>query len=457
MAADQEGTGHVSDHGDREPCGDRKRPGQHSSPAAADGNHEEQRGQEQDLADLADRGRGAEQHSRCDNRSQLWSVAAGEQQRDAGDDRGLEPDVRHDVLLDLDLVRVEQQRGDGDRGEPAWHCPAEQDQVDRRRDRQAKQVLDGGHRAQVADRENRPERRFVADRVGSRIGVIQVLDRVDIQQGRLIGDLGRHPQRKACSHQGDQQPVARSDPPRRAGRGRNRTGPHGQATQATGSFAHGAWAAISGARPGTVSAGTGARGLRAARIRAAIPSAPAGGRVTIAGIWYRQVNSNRSDTPSTITPEAKKNKHASAAGRAAANRGRRMKAITEPARPAMMHSRKSGPGVYPPRSWYQRRNFAIGAFICGGPPNLGFSIVSVELSREPRSSQILLFLTEIHGPYCAVGKCRWNCQRTIGVSPLLVYWLIANSLIESFTMAEATRIGCCRSTARLKSATRLPF
>src|SRR5258707_12336960 len=61
--------------------------------------------------------------------------------------------------------------------------------------------------------------------------------------------------------------------------------------------------------------------------------------------------------------------------------------------------------------------------------------------------------TEIHGPYWAVGNLRWNCHRTIGVSPGLVILLTANSFTESRTIPEMTRVGCWRSTARLKFAT----
>ncbi len=166
-------------------------------------------------------------------------VLAGEQDRDAGDDQGLEPDVGHDVLLDLDLVGVEQYRGDGDRREPARCVLADQDDVDRTGHGQAEQVLDGGDGAEVADREYRLERRLVPDRVGSWIGVVQVLDRVDVEQGRMVRELCRHAQREPGGYQDDQQPVSAGSPPRGPRHADERSGRRGGASTAR-LFAHGA-------------------------------------------------------------------------------------------------------------------------------------------------------------------------------------------------------------------------
>ena len=49
------------------------------------------------------------------------------------------------------------------------------------------------------------------------------------------------------------------------------------------------------------------------RMMTLIPSAPAGTRVTSAGSWYRQENSNRSDISSSDTAAVKKTRQASAA------------------------------------------------------------------------------------------------------------------------------------------------
>ena len=54
------------------------------------------------------------------------------------------------------------------------------------------------------------------------------------------------------------------------------------------------------------------RVLLAVRMMTAIPSAPAGARVTSAGSWYRQENSNTSDTNVTDTAEAKNSRQARA-------------------------------------------------------------------------------------------------------------------------------------------------
>ncbi len=48
------------------------------------------------------------------------------------------------------------------------------------------------------------------------------------------------------------------------------------------------------------------------RMRTPIPSAPAGTRVTSANSWYRQENSNRSDTRITDTAEVKNSRQARA-------------------------------------------------------------------------------------------------------------------------------------------------
>ena len=76
----------------------------------------------------------------------------------------------------------------------------------------------------------------------------------------------------------------------------------------------------------------------------AIPSIPAGTRVTSSGSWYRQENSNTPDTSVRITAVANSSRQARASWRV---RGsvRRRAATTEPASPASVNSASSGPGV----------------------------------------------------------------------------------------------------------------
>jgi hypothetical protein len=76
----------------------------------------------------------------------------------------------------------------------------------------------------------------------------------------------------------------------------------------------------------------------------AIPSAPAGARVMSAGSWYRQENSNTSDTNVTDTAEAKNSRQARASWRVPGSARRRSRAA-EPASPVSVNTTSSGPGV----------------------------------------------------------------------------------------------------------------
>jgi hypothetical protein len=73
-------------------------------------------------------------------------------------------------------------------------------------------------------------------------------------------------------------------------------------------------------------------------------SAAAGGRVTRAGSWYRQLNSNTSEDSSASTPVAKNSRQASAVARWAGLALRRS-AVRLPASPASTVNANSGPGV----------------------------------------------------------------------------------------------------------------
>lgn len=98
---------------------------------------------------------------------------------------------------------------------------------------------------------------------------------------------------------------------------------------------------------------------------AAIPAAPAAGSITIAGSWYRQLNSNASEMASTATEAAKIVMHASPSSRTAGVIRRRNASSTDPPSAASTLSNSSGPGVYPPWIWYERKNLAIGTSTCG--------------------------------------------------------------------------------------------
>src|SRR5262249_57665927 len=97
-----------------------------------------------------------------------------------GEEERLEHGGGKDGLLDLQLVRVQQDRGGGQGRQPARRAAAEQHQVECDRHAQAQQVLDRGDRVQVAERYDRLERQLVAGWVTAWVGAEQVLGRVDV-------------------------------------------------------------------------------------------------------------------------------------------------------------------------------------------------------------------------------------------------------------------------------------
>lgn len=184
-------------------------------PARHGDQHVHQRGQDEDLADLADRRRrpqsepGGQHHPEPGPR-------LPEQADQARHDQGLERRIGHNRLLDLELVGVQQDGRGGQGGQPAWHAAAAQDQVERHGHGQAEQVLDGHHHGQRADPEEDLQDQLVAGRIVPGIRAEQVLDGVDEQQRGTVGQLGHRPQDQACDQQDGQQPV----PPHQRGQAR---------------------------------------------------------------------------------------------------------------------------------------------------------------------------------------------------------------------------------------------
>ena len=68
-------------------------------------------------------------------------------------------------------------------------------------------MLYEGDRAESAHGEDQLERDLVADRVRTRPRAVEVLQRVDVDDRRVIGHLGKHAQDEAASHQNRRQPV----------------------------------------------------------------------------------------------------------------------------------------------------------------------------------------------------------------------------------------------------------
>ena len=166
-------------------------------------------GQDEDPADLADGGGGAEhERARRDRPQTLLPRWPGpQQQHQAGRDHGLEQHVRHDGLLKLELVRVEQYRRCGERGGPARHAVPDQQRVHSDRHGQAEGVLDHRDQGEPAHRNEQPQQDLVTlGRGASRTH--QVLGRVNVEQRRAVCDLGEHPQRQPGRQDQGERPVA---------------------------------------------------------------------------------------------------------------------------------------------------------------------------------------------------------------------------------------------------------
>ncbi len=207
----QVGTGAVEGDGQREGHGQRRRSGRRAAHTPGGDQHVEHGGDDQQLADLVHRGREAEDQAR--HRGQPdGHHRPPEQQAQASHDHRLEPDVRHDRLLDLDLISVHQHRRHGHGGQPPAGPAAQQHGVQRHRQRQAKQVLDQRDEAQATEDHDGPERHRVPERVSPRRRAVQVLQRVHIDQRGPVGDLCRDPQRQPGGQQHHQQPVPSQQP-----------------------------------------------------------------------------------------------------------------------------------------------------------------------------------------------------------------------------------------------------
>jgi hypothetical protein len=121
-----------------------------------------------------------------------------QQQHDAGHQQRLEQYVRHDRLLGVQLVGVEQHRRHGQRRQPPVHAAPHHQRVQRARHQHAQDVLGqrrvgqaaAGQQDRAQDQQRVAERvERAPDRVGE-VGAEDVLLRVDEQQGGFVGDLG---------------------------------------------------------------------------------------------------------------------------------------------------------------------------------------------------------------------------------------------------------------------------
>ena len=207
VAGHVQGAGAVDEDRQDERRDQDRRLAQDPPPAAVDGQDQVgHRGQHQDLADLVDRGRGAQDQAGHD-REPRRHHRPPQQDHQPRDDHGLEQHVGHDHLLHLELIGVQQYRRGGHCRQPAGRAPADQDRVQRHRHGQAHQVLEHRHRAQVGDRQHDLEQHLVPERVGAGPFLVQVLERVDVEQRRVIRHEGQHAQDHARDQQQRDQPV----------------------------------------------------------------------------------------------------------------------------------------------------------------------------------------------------------------------------------------------------------
>ncbi len=206
-----------ADHQDGQREGGTQRDGldQLAAPARDGDQHVDQRGQDEDLADLADGRRRAQGQPGSEHHPQP-GPGPPEQAGQPRDDQCLERRIGHDRLLDLELVGVQQDRRRGQGGQPARHAAAAQDEVQRHGHGQAEQVLHRHHHGQRAHLEEELQGQLIAGGVIARVRPEQVLDRVDEQQRGMVGQLGEDPQHQPGGQQDGQQPV----PPHHRGQAR---------------------------------------------------------------------------------------------------------------------------------------------------------------------------------------------------------------------------------------------
>src|SRR5262249_2622761 len=150
------GRADVGGEDEHERHADDRRPAQPLPSAAAGDEREHDGGDDECDPDGPDRRRQAEQPA-ADREDGKRERALPQEQHDRSEDERLEQGLRHDVLLDLQLVGVEQ---DGYRRQNGYPTPLPESQgedVDRDTHRQPDDVLHGGDDGEVRDREDRAQ------------------------------------------------------------------------------------------------------------------------------------------------------------------------------------------------------------------------------------------------------------------------------------------------------------
>jgi len=137
--------------------------GQPLPPYQAD-QQEGHRSDDQDFTDLPDVNGHAQGHA---SQAHLPGSrdAAPQQQRETRHDERLEQHIRHDRLLGLQLIAIQQHGRGSKRGRPAPHAAAKQDRIERPGHSQAQEVLSRRDRSQSASVLQRPQQSQVTKRI----------------------------------------------------------------------------------------------------------------------------------------------------------------------------------------------------------------------------------------------------------------------------------------------------
>ena len=205
--------GGVADERERERRQKRERP---HRPAAHDRKHE--RGRDQRQAHRPRQAGGGEQHARRDADGD-GGPAAPQEHAQGGGDQQREERLREDVLLDVQLVRVEQDGRSRDAGPDRADAEPAHEGVHQHAGGEAQQVLHRRDGGQVVDHEHGPQKRRVSERPDRlRLepgGVLEVGERVAVEEERRpVRDLHDDAQRCRGHEQRGEQPVAGDDPHR---------------------------------------------------------------------------------------------------------------------------------------------------------------------------------------------------------------------------------------------------
>jgi len=206
----------VHPHGDGERQRQRCRPEQPGLSTRTGDQRERDAGNHEHPAHDAD-GHG-QTEERSGDRQRRVAGALPEQQHDRGEHQRLEKRLGHDVVFDLQLVRVQQDGRGGEHGDPPTATEPHEHGIDRDAHRQAEKVLHGGDRGEGADREHRPqEEHDVTDRLGlpraEVVQVLEILERIDEQQRRPVRDLRHDSKQRARAEDNEEDPVSsRADP-----------------------------------------------------------------------------------------------------------------------------------------------------------------------------------------------------------------------------------------------------